>query len=253
MQRASTRRPAGARCRWRTTSSTASRRERRSRASTRSGSSPASPMRACERGRATEARRGARTATCTARRTLDQRSSSELEQEMQRGGRGPGLRDGGAAARPAVRAAGARDGAAMRRKRERVRRHPRAAVRRRARQTITCRRSRRAAARVTREELERVGRSVRAAPRAAARRRARRVTSGRGRRRSRRRSAAGYGVTRDVTVRRSRWCTSTRRRPPVFHLDLYRLDDPRELTNIGWDDMLGAGAHRAHRVARARG
>jgi tRNA threonylcarbamoyladenosine biosynthesis protein TsaE len=28
---------------------------------------------------------------------------------------------------------------------------------------------------------------------------------------------------------------------PVFHLDLYRLDDPRDLTNIGFDDVIGAG------------
>lgn len=29
---------------------------------------------------------------------------------------------------------------------------------------------------------------------------------------------------------------------PVFHLDLYRLNSPAELTNIGWDDMLDARA-----------
>jgi tRNA threonylcarbamoyl adenosine modification protein YjeE len=27
----------------------------------------------------------------------------------------------------------------------------------------------------------------------------------------------------------------------VFHLDLYRLADPRDLTNIGFDDVIGAG------------
>src|SRR5512143_2616791 len=27
-------------------------------------------------------------------------------------------------------------------------------------------------------------------------------------------------------------------RSPVFHLDLYRLRDESELTNIGWDDIL---------------
>ena len=26
---------------------------------------------------------------------------------------------------------------------------------------------------------------------------------------------------------------------PVYHLDLYRLRDERELTNIGWDDLVG--------------
>ena len=28
-------------------------------------------------------------------------------------------------------------------------------------------------------------------------------------------------------------------RSPVFHLDLYRLRGPDELTNIGWDDIVG--------------
>jgi tRNA threonylcarbamoyladenosine biosynthesis protein TsaE len=27
-------------------------------------------------------------------------------------------------------------------------------------------------------------------------------------------------------------------RGPVYHLDLYRLSGPRDLTNIGWDDIL---------------
>ncbi|HEY5219236.1 MAG TPA: tRNA (adenosine(37)-N6)-threonylcarbamoyltransferase complex ATPase subunit type 1 TsaE [Gemmatimonadaceae bacterium] len=27
-------------------------------------------------------------------------------------------------------------------------------------------------------------------------------------------------------------------RGPVYHLDLYRIDGPRDLTNLGWDDML---------------
>ena len=31
------------------------------------------------------------------------------------------------------------------------------------------------------------------------------------------------------------------RRGPVHHLDLYRLKDERELTNVGWDDILDAG------------
>ena len=26
--------------------------------------------------------------------------------------------------------------------------------------------------------------------------------------------------------------------PPIFHIDLYRLGDPSELTEIGWDDYL---------------
>ena len=30
-------------------------------------------------------------------------------------------------------------------------------------------------------------------------------------------------------------------RTPVHHLDLYRLDGPADLTNIGWDDILASG------------
>lgn len=29
---------------------------------------------------------------------------------------------------------------------------------------------------------------------------------------------------------------------PVYHVDLYRLNNESELTNIGWDDMLAARA-----------
>ena len=29
---------------------------------------------------------------------------------------------------------------------------------------------------------------------------------------------------------------------PIFHLDLYRLDKPEDLTNLGWDDMLRSHA-----------
>jgi tRNA threonylcarbamoyladenosine biosynthesis protein TsaE len=31
-------------------------------------------------------------------------------------------------------------------------------------------------------------------------------------------------------------------RSPVFHLDLYRLAGPADLTNIGWDDIVGSDA-----------
>jgi tRNA threonylcarbamoyladenosine biosynthesis protein TsaE len=31
-------------------------------------------------------------------------------------------------------------------------------------------------------------------------------------------------------------------RGPVFHLDLYRLDSPAELTNLGWDELLAEDA-----------
>jgi len=30
-------------------------------------------------------------------------------------------------------------------------------------------------------------------------------------------------------------------RSPVHHVDLYRLDGPRDLQNIGWDDMMRGG------------
>jgi len=53
----------------------------------------------------------------------------------------------------------------------------------------------------------------------------------------------GYGVTEDVTSPTfalvHRYAAP---RSPVFHLDLYRLSDPVELTNIGWDDILGEDA-----------
>jgi len=31
-------------------------------------------------------------------------------------------------------------------------------------------------------------------------------------------------------------------RSPVFHLDLYRLNGPRQLANIGWEDVLASSA-----------
>lgn len=50
---------------------------------------------------------------------------------------------------------------------------------------------------------------------------------------------AGYGVTESVTsptyaiVHRYSASLSA-----VFHIDLYRLDDASQLTNIGWDELL---------------
>jgi tRNA threonylcarbamoyladenosine biosynthesis protein TsaE len=53
----------------------------------------------------------------------------------------------------------------------------------------------------------------------------------------------GYGVTEDVTSPTfalvHRYAAP---RSPVFHLDLYRLRDARDLTNIGWDDLLAEEA-----------
>jgi tRNA threonylcarbamoyladenosine biosynthesis protein TsaE len=49
----------------------------------------------------------------------------------------------------------------------------------------------------------------------------------------------GYGVTEDVTSPTfalvHRYAAP---RSPVFHLDLYRLRDAADLTNIGWDEVL---------------
>jgi tRNA threonylcarbamoyladenosine biosynthesis protein TsaE len=51
----------------------------------------------------------------------------------------------------------------------------------------------------------------------------------------------GYGVTADVT---SPTFTVVHEyeapRSRVYHLDLYRLRDPRELLMVGWDDILAA-------------
>ncbi len=54
---------------------------------------------------------------------------------------------------------------------------------------------------------------------------------------------AGYGVRDDVTsptfnlVHRYSAAKS-----PVYHLDLYRLQSPAELTNVGWDELVEAQA-----------
>ena len=54
---------------------------------------------------------------------------------------------------------------------------------------------------------------------------------------------AGYGVTESVTSPTfalvHRYAAP---RSPVFHLDLYRLRDASELTNIGWDEILADDA-----------
>ena len=54
---------------------------------------------------------------------------------------------------------------------------------------------------------------------------------------------AGYGVTEPVT---SPTFAIVHRyeapRSPVYHLDLYRLDRPAELVNIGWDEIVMSNA-----------
>src|SRR5678809_182884 len=53
----------------------------------------------------------------------------------------------------------------------------------------------------------------------------------------------GYGVTEDVTSPTfalvHRYAAP---RSPVYHLDLYRLESPADLTNIGWDETLAEDA-----------
>jgi tRNA threonylcarbamoyladenosine biosynthesis protein TsaE len=53
----------------------------------------------------------------------------------------------------------------------------------------------------------------------------------------------GFGVTDDVTSPTfalvHEYAAPT---APVFHLDLYRLNTPDDLTNVGWDDIASAHA-----------
>jgi len=54
---------------------------------------------------------------------------------------------------------------------------------------------------------------------------------------------AGYGVTESVTS--PTYALVHRyeaQKSPVYHIDLYRLDNESQLTNIGWDDILGERA-----------
>lgn len=53
----------------------------------------------------------------------------------------------------------------------------------------------------------------------------------------------GYGVTEDVTSPTFALVHEYRSgRTPVYHLDLYRLRDPSELLQLGWDELLSANA-----------
>jgi tRNA threonylcarbamoyladenosine biosynthesis protein TsaE len=53
----------------------------------------------------------------------------------------------------------------------------------------------------------------------------------------------GYGVASEITSPTFALVHEyTSPRSPVFHLDLYRLERPDELTNIGWYDLLAAKA-----------
>ena len=52
----------------------------------------------------------------------------------------------------------------------------------------------------------------------------------------------GLGVRDEVTSPTYALVHQYAGRAPVYHLDLYRLSGPADLTNIGWDDIMSAGA-----------
>jgi tRNA threonylcarbamoyladenosine biosynthesis protein TsaE len=53
----------------------------------------------------------------------------------------------------------------------------------------------------------------------------------------------GYGVTDEVTSPTFALVHKySATKSPVYHLDLYRLNSPNELTNIGWDELLSEQA-----------
>jgi tRNA threonylcarbamoyladenosine biosynthesis protein TsaE len=53
----------------------------------------------------------------------------------------------------------------------------------------------------------------------------------------------GYGVSEDVTSPTYALVHEYRAaRSPVYHIDLYRLDSPDQLTNLGWDEIVSSRA-----------
>ena len=51
----------------------------------------------------------------------------------------------------------------------------------------------------------------------------------------------GYGVQDEITSPTYALVHQyASERSPVFHIDLYRLDSTEQLTNLGWDDILGS-------------
>ena len=53
----------------------------------------------------------------------------------------------------------------------------------------------------------------------------------------------GYGVGQEVTSPTFALVHEyAAARSPVYHLDLYRLEGPGDLTNLGWDDIMSAPA-----------
>jgi tRNA threonylcarbamoyladenosine biosynthesis protein TsaE len=55
--------------------------------------------------------------------------------------------------------------------------------------------------------------------------------------------AAGLGVPDPREVCSPSYCLVNvyRGRAPVFHIDLYRLNDAAEIADLGWEDFLGEG------------
>jgi len=53
----------------------------------------------------------------------------------------------------------------------------------------------------------------------------------------------GYGVQEEITSPTYALVHEYRAaKSPVFHIDLYRLDSPDQLTNLGWDEIVGSRA-----------
>lgn len=50
---------------------------------------------------------------------------------------------------------------------------------------------------------------------------------------------SGYGVTEEITSPTYTLVNQyASERSPVYHIDLYRLDSPEQLTNLGWDEII---------------
>jgi tRNA threonylcarbamoyladenosine biosynthesis protein TsaE len=51
----------------------------------------------------------------------------------------------------------------------------------------------------------------------------------------------GYGVSDEITSPTYTLVNQyAAERSPVFHIDLYRLDSPDQLTNLGWDEIISS-------------
>jgi tRNA threonylcarbamoyladenosine biosynthesis protein TsaE len=51
----------------------------------------------------------------------------------------------------------------------------------------------------------------------------------------------GYGVNEEITSPTYTLVNQyAAERSPVFHIDLYRIDSPDQLTNLGWDEIVGS-------------